>query len=328
MKVCIKFITKKSINLILSLLFVLISFFVSSCSGDLQKCKESKELKITFLGFNTTINNYFIPGSDVELLARSNKNDVDYLWDVPGEWKEIKKNKIVWKVPEQEGDYKLSVSVKDKTTNQTDQKSVNVTVADNVICAVPETVSYKVITKTTFNNKLIGKDVQQTVSSITMNSDDTVYVETIESSGEVSKTYVDSEAVYSIDKNGNREIVGKRSSEDSYIPKVNILGLASLKNACSTYESDGRFYTFRQSSSSQRAEVEYDSKIGMVTRIKSENDENMEVSDIQMDYEVIDGYIIPSKVSGLVTYYVAGEKYTVQIEQKISDVKINSNGEE
>lgn len=195
------------------------------------------------------------------------------------------------------------------------------------MCAVPDTFSCKVTTSITMNNKLIGENTQKTVSSIMMNSDDSVYVETIETNGDVTRTYADSEAIYSIDDNGKRKLVAKRNSNDSFTPSVNILGLSSLKNSCSDYETDGRFYKFRQSSSSQKAVVDYDSSLGVITRIRSENDDNMEVSDMQMEYDVIDGYIVPTKVSGIVTYIVSGEKFSTKIIEEITDVIINENGE-
>ncbi len=310
-------------------LLVTAGLFLISCTDNVQKVHDSRELKVSYLGFNTTIDNYFIPGHEVELLARANKkNGVDYSWNIPGEWEEIDKNKIKWKVPEEEGEYTLSVTVSDEATNQSISKSVNVTVSDEIACAVPDTFSCKITTSITMNNKLIGEDIQKTVSSITMNSDDSVYVETIESNGDVTKTYADSEAVYSIDDSGKRKLVAKRNSNDSFTPSVNVLGLASLKNSCSDYETDGRFYKFRQSSSSQKAEVDYDSSLGVITRIRSENEDNMEVSDIQMEYDVIDGYIIPKRISGIVTYYAQGEKFSTKIEEEITDIIINEKGED
>lgn len=53
----------------------------------------------------------------------------------------------------------------------------------------------------------------------------------------------------------------------------------------------------------------------------------MEVSDMKMEYDVIDGYIIPTKISGVVSYYAAGEKFSTKIEEEITDVIINENGE-
>jgi hypothetical protein len=317
----------KSKILIGSLLAITgIVFF--SCSGNVQNETSSKELKVSYLGFNTSIDNYFIPGENVELLARANKKGVTYTWNLPGEWKEIDENKISWKVPEEEGVYKLSVDVTDEKSKQTVNKSIDVTVSDDIVCATPNSFSCKVTTNITMNNKLIGEDKQTTVSSIEMNSDNSVYVETIETNGDITRTYADSEAVYDIDSNGNRNLVAKNSKNENLIPTVNILGLASLKNSCSDYETDGRFYKFRQSSSTQKAEVEYDSMLGVITRIRSEDEENMEVSDILMDYDVIDGYIIPKKISGIVTYYVVGEKFTTKIEEEITDVIINEIEEE
>ena len=54
----------------------------------------------------------------------------------------------------------------------------------------------------------------------------------------------------------------------------------------------------------------------------------MEISDMQMEYDVIDGYIIPTKISGIVTYYASGEKFSTSIEEEISDIIINENGED
>ena len=92
---------------LIGLLLVIAGFLIFSCSGNVQIDNSSKDLKISYLGFNTSIDNYFTPGENVELLARANKNGVVYSWNIPGEWNEIKENKISWKVPEEEGVYKL-----------------------------------------------------------------------------------------------------------------------------------------------------------------------------------------------------------------------------
>lgn len=322
-----KIIKKKKRSLI-GLFLIMAELLIFSCSRNVQVDNSSKDLKISYLGFNTTIDNYFPPGANVELLARANKNGVVYSWDIPGEWKKIKENEISWKVPKEEGVYKLSVTVTDEKTNKSTNKSIDVTVSDNVVCASPDSFSCKVTTNITMNNKLLGEDRQTTVTSMKMNSDNSVYIETVETTGEISRTFADSEAVYSVDNSGNRKLVAKRTSEDSFVPSVNILGLTSLKKSCPDYETAGRFYKFRQSSATQKAEVEYDSMLGLVTRIRSENEENMEVSDIQMEYDVIDGYIIPTKILGVVSYYAAGEKFSTKIEEEITDVIINENEEE
>lgn len=317
----------KKIKSLVVLSALLAEIMFISCSNGLQNSNSSKELKVSYLGFNTNLNNYFVPGENVELLARANKNGVDYYWDIPGEWKELNDNKVSWKVPENEGVYTLSVTVTDKKTNAAVNKSIDITVSDNAVCAAPDSMSCKITTNITMNNRLIGENLQTTVSTIKMNPDDSVYVETVEANGEITKTYTDSEAVYSIDDAGNRTLVARCSSDTSFVPSANVLGLSSLLNSCSDYETDGRFYKFSQETASQKALVEYDSKLGVVTRIRSEDEENMEVSDIKMDYDVIDGYIIPRKVSGIVTYYVAGEKFSTQVEEEITDVIINEEGE-
>ena len=316
-------------NFLLCLFALQTLFQFVGCSGNLQNTNSSsKTLSITYLGFNTTLNNYFVPGKKVELLARANKKNVTYSWDIPGDWKEISGNKVIWIVPEQEGEYKISVTARDEKNIKEVSRSLNVTVADEAVCAAPDTFSCKIITKTVMKNKLVGTDVQKTVSKVQMNADDSVYVETVESNGEVTRTFTDSEAVYDIDENGNRKIVARRSFQDSFVPSAKVIGLSTLKNACKDYEYDGRFYNFKQASGKQKAEVEYDSKLGVVTRIRSEDEDNMEVSDMKMEYDVIDGYIVTTKVSGTVTYYVFEEKFTTQIEQKIKDVILNQDGEE
>ncbi len=315
--------SKTKQKILIGLFLVLAELLFFSCTDSIQNDNLSKELKISYLGFNTTIDNYFVPSEDVELLARANKNGVIYSWNIPGEWEEVDENKIKWKVPEKEGVYKLSVTVTDEKTDKTAEKNINVTVSDDVVCAAPDSFSCKVTTNIKMKNRLIGEDIQTTLSSIKMNSDDTTYIETVEANGEITKTFADSQAIYNIDESGNRNLVVKRSEETSLVPSVNLLGLSSLKNSCSDYETDGRFYRFTQVSENQKALVEYDSTLGVVTRIRSEDEDNMEVSDINMEYDVIDGYIIPKRVSGVVSYYVAGEKFSTEVEEIITDVVLN-----
>ncbi len=309
-------------------MLVVTEVLLLSCSEHAQTNNSSKELKVSYLGFNTTITNYFVPGKTVELLARANKKNVDYEWNIPGEWEEITDNKVCWKVPEKEGLYTLSVSVTDKKTNKNVNKSIDLTVADNAVCAVPDSLSCKVTTNIKMNNRLFGENLQTTVSSITMSPDSSVYVETVEANGEITRTYADSDAIYNVDDMGKRTLVARSNTESSFVPTVNMFGLSSLINSCPDYETDGRYYKFRQSSSTQKALVEYDSKLGVVTRICSEDEDNMEISDMQMEYDVIDGYIIPTKISGIVTYYASGEKFSTSIEEEISDIIINENGED
>lgn len=309
-------------------MLVVTAVLLLSCSEHVQTNNSSKELKVSYLGFNTTITNYFVPGKTVELLARANKKNVDYEWDLPGEWEEVTDNKVSWKVPEKEGLYTLSVNVIDKKTNKNVNKSIDITVADNTVCAVPDSLSCKVTTNIKMNNRLLGENLQTTVSSIKMNPDSSVYVETVEANGEITRTYADSDAIYNVDDMGKRTLVARSNTESSFVPTVNMFGLSSLINSCPDYETDGRYYKFRQSSSTQKALVEYDSKLGVVTRICSEDEENMEISDMQMEYDVIDGYIIPTKISGIVTYYASGEKFSTSIEEEISDIIINENGED
>lgn len=317
---------KKIIFIVLML--VVTAVLLLSCSEHVQTNNSSKELKVSYLGFNTTITNYFVPGKTVELLARANKKNVDYEWDLPGEWEEVTDNKVSWKVPEKEGLYTLSVNVIDKKTNKNVNKSIDITVADNTVCAVPDSLSCKVTTNIKMNNRLLGENLQTTVSSIKMNPDSSVYVETVEANGEITRTYADSDAIYNVDDMGKRTLVARSNTESLFVPTVNMFGLSSLINSCPDYETDGRYYKFRQSSSTQKALVEYDSKLGVVTRICSEDEENMEISDMQMEYDVIDGYIIPTKISGIVTYYASGEKFSTSIEEEISDIIINGNGED
>lgn len=309
-------------------MLVVTAVLLLSCSEHVQTNNSSKELKVSYLGFNTTITNYFVPGKTVELLARANKKNVDYEWDLPGEWEEVTDNKVSWKVPEKEGLYTLSVNVIDKKTNKNVNKSIDITVADNTVCAVPDSLSCKVTTNIKMNNRLLGENLQTTVSSIKMNPDSSVYVETVEANGEITRTYADSDAIYNVDDMGKRTLVARSNTESLFVPTVNMFGLSSLINSCPDYETDGRYYKFRQSSSTQKALVEYDSKLGVVTRICSEDEENMEISDMQMEYDVIDGYIIPTKISGIVTYYASGEKFSTSIEEEISDIIINGNGED
>ena len=310
------------------LLLVITEVLWLSCSEHVQTNNSSKELKVSYLGFNTTITNYFVPGKNVELLARANKKNVSYTWTLPGEWEEISDNKISWKVPEQEGLYTLSVTVTDRKTNKSVNKSIDIAVSDNAVCATPDSLSCKVTTNIKMNNRLLGENLQTTVSSITMNPDNSVYVETVESNGEITRTYADSDAIYNVDDMGKRTLVAKSNNESSFVPVANVLSLSSLINSCPDYETDGRYYKFQQSSSTQKAVVEYDSILGVVTRIRSEDEENMEVSDMQMEYDVIDGYIIPTKISGIVTYYAAGEKFCTIIDEEISDIIFNENGED
>ena len=154
-------IIKSKGKLLIGLIFLMVGFLIFSCSDNVQTNNPSKELKINYLGFNTSIDNYFIPDENVELLARANKNAVTYSWNLPGEWKELFKNKICWKVPEEEGVYKLSVTATDENTNETANKCIEVTVSDSIVCASPDSFSCKIITNITMNNKLLGEDHQK-----------------------------------------------------------------------------------------------------------------------------------------------------------------------
>ena len=209
----------------LCLLLVITEVLLASCSDSVQANNSSKELKVSYLGFNTTKSNYFVPGEKVQILARANKKDVSYSWALPGEWTKVNDNRVCWMVPEQEGSYTLAVTVTDEQLNKSACKSIDILVSDNTVCAVPESMFCKMTTTISMNNRLFGENFQTTVSTINMNSDNSVLIETIESNGEITRTFTDTNSVYRIDNDGNRTLLAENRSEKSQVPKVNVFGL-------------------------------------------------------------------------------------------------------
>lgn len=317
---------KKNCILKISCFSIWLSLSIFGCTNQntTNKSDNGKNLEIRCLAIKADYENYFVPGQNVEIYARSNKKrGVSYAWEVPGEWTESSDGVINWTVPNEAGTYKVTVTAKD-SENASVSRSMDITVLDDVVAATPDTFSCKSTTKVTTRNKLVDEDVHVTTSEIKMKNDGTVYIETVESDGETTRTFADSEALYSVDEKGERSLVATRNKDDSLgIPAAEVLSLRSLKAACSEWETDGRKYTFRQANDKVNALVEYDSTLGVVTRIRSESEDDMEVSDIHMEYEVIDGYIVPTYVSGVVEYVYVGETFKVFVEQYFTDIIIN-----
>ncbi len=308
---------------LVSVILVFAGVFVSCKNGN-EKLDSGKEIKVTYLGIKSDYENYFAPGEKIEILARANKrSNVDIEWQLDGEWKKIDENRIVWTVPSEEGKYTIGVKAVDNENQKFSEKSMEIMVSDNLVSAKPDTFKCTVETGIRIKNKLLGDELKKTTSVIDMRQDGSVYVETIESNGEVTRSCSDEEAFYSINPDGKRELISRRNPVDETIPHVKMIGLSALINSGADYTNDGRTYTFTQNSETKSALVEYDSKLGVITRIRNENIENMEVSDIEMEYDVLDGFIVPKKIKGTVTYKICGELFSTEIEQEIKDVVIN-----
>ena len=199
-------------------------------------------------------------------------------------------------------------------------------IAYDAALAAPESFSCLVKTSTDFSNKLIGRNTVSDTSRIRMKSDGSVEVTTTTPAGETIRTISESDAIYSVAEDGSRKLLARDTGELSGLPpRASLVSLAELKAACPDWTSDGRMFTFTQSSASARGRVVFDSLLGVVTRMRVESEDGLEVQDVSVDYEAIDGYLIPKRVEGTIEYVAGDEPYSIHIVQEMEDIEVNAD---
>jgi hypothetical protein len=308
------------------MLGIFFSGFILSCQNPPSNAS-LKKLAITHMGFKSDEYSPITPGKSIQVYAVANKkNNVSYTWELPGEWKNISPGTIEWTVPATPGEYKVTATASDPSLGQSASHSSTVTVVDGAALAAPDSFSCSVKARTTMVNKLIGEKTISTSSKVDMSTDGEVSVETTTPVGEKLRTFTEKGATYSISPDGVRTLL---SRDDKSIPDLpvsaNLVSLESLKAACPTWTSDGRRYTFEQSSGTKQGLVIYDSLLGVVTRMRSEDEESGDVQDISMAYRIFDGFLIPTHIEGSFEYVVADEPYSVRVVQDLEDIVINGD---
>lgn len=297
----------------------LLSGCVNATSG------QGRQLAVTRLGFKTDNDAPLTPGKTVTVYADSNrKAGVSYTWNVPGTYKQLSSKSIAWTVPTTPGDYTVSLTCVASSLGQTATRSTKVTVVDDAAVASPETFSCSIKAVTQFTNKLIGEKGITTTSRISKDATGNVSVETTPPVGDTIKTSTDNGSTYSIAADGTRTLVSQISDGSPEMPfSPSMLSLDSLKASCPTWTSDVRYFTFEQRASSQYGKIVFDSRLGVLTKIRSEDDDLGEVQDIKITYQTIDGYLIPAHIEGDITYMVADEPYTIHCSQDMEDIVVN-----
>lgn len=267
------------------------------------------------------------PGKTVEVFASSNKRgDVLYSWEAPGTWRVVGQGRIEWTIPQEPGEYNVTVTAIDQPSGMIAKRSSLVTVAEGGALAAPESFSCVVKTSTQFTNKLIGSNVVSDTSVIRMNADGSVEVATTTPAGETIRTVSDADSFYAVAPDGSRKLLARDTGGlEGLPPRASLVSLAELKAACPDWTSDGRMYTFTQSSASARGRVVFDALLGVVTRMRVESEDGLEVQDISVDYETIEGYLIPKRVEGTIEYVAGDEPYSIHIVQEMEDIEVNAD---
>ncbi len=302
---------------------------MSGCKNETNV--SDRKLSITRLGFVADYEHPVTPGSEVEIFAYANKNKgIEYKWNLEGEWNVISPNRIKWTVPQESGEYEVSVEARDPNTGDTAMDIVPITVLDEAVLASPLNFSCKIKTKTCLANRFIGNIEDTSTTHVTKRKDGSMHIESENSSGELTQTIGDGENIYNVDGEGNKSNIMRLDdfSNTARVMTPTLLSLASLMNFTDDYVRNGRMYSFRQKSGEKSYKIDFDSLLGQVTRIRSENDDRTQVSEMSISYDVKEGFLVPRKVTGIVTYVIADVEYRAFVEQEFTDVKINFEEDE
>jgi hypothetical protein len=112
-------------------------------------------------------------------------------------------------------------------------------------------------------------------------------------------------------------------SLDSVKSMTPSISLSSLVLACPGYDKTGNTYTFRKTVSGVSSMIKFDNGLGMITGIRTVEEDSGTVTDMNINYQVVDGYTFPESISSDVTYNISGVETVVYIDQKLTDLVIN-----
>jgi hypothetical protein len=128
---------------------------------------------------------------------------------------------------------------------------------------------------------------------------------------------------YVVAPDGSRSLFAEVSLDD-YSANTPSLSLGSLRNAYADYSQNGDVYTFTRIVSGVKSTIVYDDSSGYVTSMKSDDENSGTVSDVNITYTVVDGYVFPEKLTADVSYQVGETTSVVHIIQDFSDITVNA----
>jgi hypothetical protein len=157
-------------------------------------------------------------------------------------------------------------------------------------------------------------------------NDGSVATKTNTGNGETQSVESVDGKTYLVKADGTKSLFSDVSldSVKSMTPSIN---LSSLVLACPGYDKSGNTYTFRKTVSGVASTIQFDDGLGMVTGIRTVEEESGAVTDMSINYQVVDGYTFPESISSDVTYIVSGVETIVHIDQRFDDLVINQAAE-
>jgi hypothetical protein len=296
-----------------------------SCTQEAQESTVSaKTLTVQKLGFSLDANQYIKPGEVVKVFAKANlASGASYAWNVPGSFTDKGNGLIEWTVPAEAGDYTISVVATDSSGNASVSRSMSVKVGDGHGYAMPDAYSYTLNTTSSLDNKFNRDLSKTTTTKLSKNADGSITSEISMDNGECQKLENVDGKTYVVAPDGSRSLFAEVSLDD-YSANTPSLSLGSLRNAYADYSQNGDVYTFTRIVSGVKSTIVYDDSSGYVTSMKSDDENSGTVSDVNITYTVVDGYVFPEKLTADVSYQVGETTSVVHIIQDFSDITVNA----
>ncbi len=290
-------------------------------SAAVKKAAEPvKELKIQKLAFDLKPDQAVIPGANVRLYAKANQvENVSYDWQVPGTWVDITGNLIEWTVPEEAGEYTIKVTAVN-TNGDSATNSTVVNVLDAHAYSAPQACSFTINSNTRFSNKSMGTLENSTVTRIDMLSNGSVRT-TVTANGETTTSIMADDTLTQFDEAGDKKAVMKSSDlAGNFDPAL--FNLSNLMMVMPDYTQKNDVYRFSKTSGSVNFSIEYDNKYGQIRSLKKSDSESGDFENLEIEYQLVDGYLFPAKMNYEIVCWIAGIKNSNKIEQEFTDVII------
>lgn len=279
-----------------------------------------KELKIQKLAFDLTSDQVIVPGATVRVYAKANQvEQVSYDWQVPGTWTSVTDNQIEWTVPQESGEYTIQVTVHNTAGDSASNATV-VNVFDAHAYSAPEACSFTIRSNSAYTNKTMGTLEDTAITTIKMFSDGSVST-AVTSNGFTTTSTIADDTLTQYDEQGNKNAVMRGSDlAGNFDPAI--FNLSNLMTVMPGYTQKGDVYRFSKSTGSVDFSIEYDNKFGQIRSMNKSDSESGDLENLEIEYQLVDGYLFPSKISYEIVCWIAGVKNSNKIEQEFTDIVI------
>jgi hypothetical protein len=309
---------KKTHHCIIVFLLVTVTLLLFSC-GD-SASQPEKTLSVQKLGFDLSVNEAIIPGKTVRVFARANQsNGVTYEWNLPGSWISVKDNLVEWTVPSEEGDYSISVRVKNEA-GETADSTASIKVYDQSAYTAPQACSFTVTSSTDFTNKTM-KGLTNTFSSRILKYSDGTVTTITNMEGETKTSTLKGDEITQYKADGTKGDVYKGTNLANGFDAT-VFTLENFKTVIPAYTLANDTYSFSKSLGSTQLDVKFDAKTGRLKSLSKADTETDDSMTYEIAYQMVDGYLFPSEISVITIYYIGGVKNTSVMKQVVSDINI------